>query len=493
MLKIIIYFILLTPKYVISKYEKIDIEWDEELRSIDEDFKCGIENKYKPSGTARIVNGRRTTNIRYPWMAAVYNYSPVDLNTYQNFGECGGAIISEKSILTAGHCVCTLHLPKKRISIQRSLFSPTCIVDSDEPANQNRPENQVHYTFGSMKDLSFDDFESGKIEFNKDLRVYMYKYKPDWWYEKKMENIETNRFKNGDAAIIIDDSKLKLKSFFGIPICLPSPYMFLNTVKIKVKHVGRGTSYLENRLEKPIIHTCLTNGERINNARPWNTDFKFSPCKNYDRNQEMSQTQKSCIDLKDAKIKDSKGGRKYQKDLISTKLKIKFLGKSGKSDSKMEIEIPKTDVCEELSDKIFEKIEHVDKGGYFKLLQDDRKGPSKVVILDKSNKNNEFMRDLDYKKQYLEWEKNPSRSNSYCYNRKRVEQYGICEIENRLFPTSKGKWAFINYGFCGSSCRTPNPPDRVLEDWNTIYWETDAVYYEHFNNDEGNFSSKLVS
>ena len=46
MFKIIIYFIFLTPKYVISKYEKIDIEWDEELRSIDEDFKCGIENRF---------------------------------------------------------------------------------------------------------------------------------------------------------------------------------------------------------------------------------------------------------------------------------------------------------------------------------------------------------------------------------------------------------------------------------------------------------------
>ena len=63
MFKIIIYFILLTPKYVISKYEKIDIEWDEELRSIDEDFKCGIENKYKPSGTARIV--QRKKNYQY--------------------------------------------------------------------------------------------------------------------------------------------------------------------------------------------------------------------------------------------------------------------------------------------------------------------------------------------------------------------------------------------------------------------------------------------
>lgn len=54
---------------------------------------CGEAN-IKNSG--RIVNGKATTPHKYPWMAAMF--------TPQAF-ICGGAIISDRNILTAGHCV----------------------------------------------------------------------------------------------------------------------------------------------------------------------------------------------------------------------------------------------------------------------------------------------------------------------------------------------------------------------------------------------------
>ena len=72
-----------------------------------------------------------------------------------------------------------------------------------------RLENQIHYTFGSMKDLEFKDLKDENVKFNKDIRVYLYRYEPDWWFEKNMDP-DKSRYKNGDAAIIIDDSKLGL-------------------------------------------------------------------------------------------------------------------------------------------------------------------------------------------------------------------------------------------------------------------------------------------
>lgn len=45
----------------------------------------------------RIVNGVATTQNKYPWMAAMF--SP------KGFFMCGGSIISDMTILTAGHCM----------------------------------------------------------------------------------------------------------------------------------------------------------------------------------------------------------------------------------------------------------------------------------------------------------------------------------------------------------------------------------------------------
>ena len=63
---------------------------------------CGkpLENE----GAPRIINGRETNNVIYPWLAQVFMY-----NHYIGSGkmwETGGTIIGTSSILTCGHCVC---------------------------------------------------------------------------------------------------------------------------------------------------------------------------------------------------------------------------------------------------------------------------------------------------------------------------------------------------------------------------------------------------
>jgi hypothetical protein len=54
---------------------------------------CGESNI---PATGRIVNGKTTIPHAYPWLAAMFT---------QDSFMCGGTIISDKNILTAGHCV----------------------------------------------------------------------------------------------------------------------------------------------------------------------------------------------------------------------------------------------------------------------------------------------------------------------------------------------------------------------------------------------------
>ena len=68
--------------FALSIYEKIDAEWDIKFR--EKGFKCGIENvwfeEWPIEGSSRIFNGRKTNNIKYPWMAQIFWYMPEDLN-----------------------------------------------------------------------------------------------------------------------------------------------------------------------------------------------------------------------------------------------------------------------------------------------------------------------------------------------------------------------------------------------------------------------------
>ena len=450
MVKVLIHLIILLHRILFIQ-SQIDFEWEQtiRLRLKDEKFKCGIENKYKHMSKARMINGAETTNIRYPWMAQIYIFIPKTKGTLEFASICGGSIISEKSILTNIHCVCINHVRNPTFYDEHPI---TCLVDSDEPQNQNRPENQIHYTIGSMPDLELKDIGNENGIFNKDLRVYLYKYDPNWYFEKG-DRARKHFYKNGDAAIIIDDSKLglNLKLYQAIPICLPSLEFFAKKKKIDVIHVGRGLNYEEIRSGWPIKSSCVTNGERIHNSIPGNSDFKFRECKNYNR----EHPEKSCYNVRDAVVKNRKDS--YRKDLISTGFKIKFPKESGQGNNQMEIDIPKNDKCEELSDKIMNALDRLNNEEKIKYLKDDQKGPSRIIIFEKKEKASKFTNEIHFQRQYIRWEKNPTRSYANCYNLKRVEQYGTCETEGtKIYSTIFGHSVKINYGFCGSSCKTPN-------------------------------------
>lgn len=92
---------------------KIDEKWDEKLQLINENFKCGIENKYMNLAKARVINGRETSNIRYPWIVEIIRVNrpskrlPVDgKNWLKGPSQCGGSIISRTSINITNHSLC---------------------------------------------------------------------------------------------------------------------------------------------------------------------------------------------------------------------------------------------------------------------------------------------------------------------------------------------------------------------------------------------------
>ena len=126
-----------------------------------------------------------------------------------------------------------------------------------------------------------------------------------------------------------------------------------------------------------------------------------------------------------------------------------------------------------------------------KYLNDDQKGPSRIVIFEKDEKASKFTNEINFQRQYIRWEKNPVTSYANCYNLKRVEQYGICETEGmKIYSTNFKHSVKINYGFCGSSCKTPNlqefyvRKDDRWKDWHRQFWEREATYYENHHTGE---------
>ena len=63
---------------------------------------CGLPNNPDITmGLGRIVNGYPTQAHKYPWMASIHLYK----SKRNQGGVCGGALISDRYIVTAAHCI----------------------------------------------------------------------------------------------------------------------------------------------------------------------------------------------------------------------------------------------------------------------------------------------------------------------------------------------------------------------------------------------------
>ena len=173
---------------------QIDFDWDQRMVQKNPDYKCGIENKFQAESTisskakSRIINGKKISSVRYPWMSEILLLIPKSDSTPEFIGLGVGSVISDKSILTVTHNLC---LPPYN-SFEPSVV--TCLEQSagtNKLQNQNREENQVHCSIGVM-DI-FDDekiedmLKNYKAEFKKHVKSFMYKYEPKWWDEGSEE------------------------------------------------------------------------------------------------------------------------------------------------------------------------------------------------------------------------------------------------------------------------------------------------------------------
>ena len=288
MLRILLYLVLSLYQCVFVQCQ-IDFAWDQEMIKKDPDFKCGIENKYKPvpaskpvpKPVSRVLNGKRTSNIRYPWMVEGIRVLKSDDGKKQQVYFCGGSVISDKSILTAAHCLCTT---PEQVDIKEFDSTVICLEEPDDTSatgfneipNQNRVVNQIHYSIGSMKifyDIKDKLHDMTAFVFNANIKAFVYKYEPKWRREGSEEEkfMKRLKYKNGDIGLIIDTSAfgLNLKANEAIPICLPSSQIF--QPEFKVTAVGRGRLYNEETTPRPTIKkvtTCMTNEGVVKRREP---------------------------------------------------------------------------------------------------------------------------------------------------------------------------------------------------------------------------------
>ena len=184
MLEIVFHSLILLYNCVIIE-SQIDFEWDKKLkmRIKDKDYKCGIEDKFRKKSSSRIINGLETSNFQYPWMAEIFFMTIKSDGTIGVTGHGAGTVISDKSILTAAHNLCL------RPYNQWDPNQITCLESAGNniQQNQNRPENQVHYSIGSMEIYGntkvAEMMKNYQAAYKKEIKAFLYKYEPKWWDE----------------------------------------------------------------------------------------------------------------------------------------------------------------------------------------------------------------------------------------------------------------------------------------------------------------------
>jgi len=90
--------------------------------SVDDDGGCGIPQVRQFCASGRIVNGTQSCYGQFPWQVSVRRTS---FFGFSSTHRCGGALINQYWVATAGHCVDDLLLSKIRIRIGEWDFSST--------------------------------------------------------------------------------------------------------------------------------------------------------------------------------------------------------------------------------------------------------------------------------------------------------------------------------------------------------------------------------
>ena len=282
-------------------------------------IKCGIVTKGKNEQTSsRILNANPSENT-YSWMVHVMlklyadeNISKKNAPKYGIF-DAAGAIISDKAVITCGHCICN-----DVKATEQFPYLLTCGEENPKGKSQNnlniKDINEINVSYGKRTRVTIHD-----TPFNDNIKAYVYKYEKnkaplDGW-KKDGWTIRRNK---GDIGIIITKEKIDLSREKILPICLPTPDTFDEKSGIDVKFVGWGkrSSIKIEPTGDVTSHACFTNGAREPDKElyPSTEGLSIVSC-------DWSKTEaKFCLGGQ----KDSEGFKQNQINTFSFKTRIEF-------------------------------------------------------------------------------------------------------------------------------------------------------------------------
>ena len=415
------------PLYLTTyEFAHAEIDNDQNTYLLQRHMKCGINHDTGSTTKSRIVNGKPSEQI-YPWMAYIHVRVAVDIIQYPNGKQfidkrSGGVVITDKAIITCGHCLCNDKEPGDKHN--RDNMTRTCLAASD--ANQNQQDiNEIWTVVGELV-ISQDKIENFPT-YDADTQAFLYCYEP---YSSIKNGVKTTYFsKNGDVGIVIKNNGLSMKNAKYIPICLPTPETFKKEKELEVKLAGWGWRYEStNNLRKQfgrkattyrVKSSCLTNGARLIDVAHAQSR-RFISCKRKDKKRDVY-----CWDVF------------YTKNIrsFSTAKELNFGDETSPSSEKLQ--------------KLYASFSN---GNNIKECEEYYDEAKKVWIEDmisrgrKRTNNRYILGDLFDK----EVERFEIRTNDIygkkietCYNVKAVAFYGICETTEK---------APFNWGFCSTSC-----------------------------------------
>ena len=408
------------------------------------------------SMSSRVINGIPTTDSKqdFPWMAKVYlrikrKSMPNDPDANTPFNQIAplpstGSIITHKTILTCGHCVCNYkdsHNERLELTCKERIpMADSNNVNKFETENVNvENTNEIYYTIGSMYLIQ---------EYDKNVKVYVYDYDPT-------SIVPQNKWisRNGDIAVVVNTRGLGLANHGPLtPICLPSQNMFLpdmggEKLELNAQLVGSGTRREIGSWFYPDPRSaCFTNEGVILNSegnRRVNRDV-FLPCAPIDRNPKYEPP--FCYELPSTI------------DSFSPNSNLAF----ARFPNPRVTSIKNKQSCSSLWT---DAVKAYNKENPLKSIKDTA---DRIMIHESG------------------------RPSTVCYNAKKLGQYGVC----KTLEQSRNQRIPVEWGFCSRACTFPSA-NQVKEYYEKNYEHMEARYLEDTPADsvfmEGQFHLKHIN
>ena len=281
----LLYFSLVAYHLLLPVFAKVNLDKDH----LSEYPYCGKMFGYGLSdASSRMVNSKDSV-LQYPWVVFVLGYVLyVDKKDKKNpFWQntiCAGTVITDRHVVTAGHCICAL---RNRVPTnQPEPHEKALCKPSDENIFYSSYKNQIRKGFnqivvygGDMDREKMMDSDDPKYSFDIEKAFAKNRLPNDRWDGKS------------DIGILVSERALfdraafnTAKSFdkpFIVPICLAAKGATF--VGNKIRGVGWGTRYYEKpgKPKKPYISSCMTNEAGPERWRFYNCDMQKIIDNNY--------------------------------------------------------------------------------------------------------------------------------------------------------------------------------------------------------------------